>query len=143
MAYTLTIKVAEQGARLSSGSFPYSKAGHIWYSISDGTRSYSYGYTSDGVVYTDDNLYLETYYTGQITITKKQFDILKNFGQKSVAEQYGFGDDNYNVLTNSCIDFTWKALNLAGFNPRDFQGALIPSANSWDLDKTLHLFLFV
>ena len=36
---------------------------------------------------------------------------------------------HYNFLTNSCIDFTWKALEVAGLNSSKYQGSLLPMKN--------------
>ena len=147
MTYRLTIKIAEKGTIYIPQDPNYERphgslAGHMWYSISDGSTEKSYGYAPGGVTEWDNNGYQSTYYTGTIIINKTQYDILKNFGQKHIAIEYGFGDNDYNVLSNSCIDFVWKALNLADLNPIDFQGNLIPTANMMNVDRSLYRFLF-
>lgn len=42
---------------------------------------------------------------------------------------------NYNVFNNSCIDFTWRALESAGLNPKGFQGNLTPIENINNFEK--------
>ena len=36
---------------------------------------------------------------------------------------------NYDLLTNSCVYLTWKALEKAGFNPRCYEGDWLPYMN--------------
>lgn len=133
--YTLTVKIAQAGAKLSDNKT--STAGHMWYSLSNSISSVSFGFGpiksgapsgQGGLIGDDDAHYLETYYTGQISITKEQYDILHDFGKK--PEKYGFDKDKYNGIINSCIDFTYKALSVAGLNPTDFEGNLLPHDNS-------------
>ncbi|WP_154235702.1 hypothetical protein [Xanthomonas oryzae] len=65
-------------------------------------------------------------YSRTIEITQAQYDAMKNFGDNPAAD--GFST-YYNGLNNSCIDFTWKALEKGGLNPSGFQGDLWPTNN--------------
>nr|WP_230949892.1 hypothetical protein [Xylella fastidiosa] len=56
---------------------------------------------------------------------------MKDFGEH--PEDGGFNIKEYNGLTNSCIDFTWKALEIAGLNPNGFEGHLWPTFNIHDV----------
>ncbi|WP_419774375.1 hypothetical protein [Halarcobacter sp.] len=128
-------------------SITKSLAGHMWFetykkdekeSISDILDS---GYTKRGIKYTDRDAYLgnPTYSSKEIEVTKEQYEQLKKFAIKDsqLAEKLGFGNKDYNVLTNSCIDFTWKALELAGINKSKFEGDLIPIYNRDELNELL------
>ena len=144
--FTLTVKIVDSSATYTNneGKESGSWFGHIWYSISDGISEKSYGYDKrKGVNSEDDTSYHKPYYyTGTITISEDQYNKLLNFGERDGENLYGFEDNNYDGLTNSCIDFTWKALSIAGFNPKDIQGDLIPSHNADDFDETLYKLLF-
>ncbi|MCK9546573.1 MAG: hypothetical protein M0Q25_07685 [Sulfurospirillaceae bacterium] len=118
-----------------------SQAGHVWYqvyekdnegSIIDETKMNA-GYSLKGIINDDEKAYLgdPAFSTSELELTKEQFDILKKFGDKDgqFAIEHGFGNDDYNVLTNSCIDYTWKAMELAGINRGDFEGAVWPMTN--------------
>jgi Ca2+-binding RTX toxin-like protein len=146
--YTLTVKVAGAGAPLSNGKT--STAGHMWYSLSNGSDSapLSFGFASTNglpldkgaLVDDDDGNYLSTIYTGQVAITKEQYDALKDFGKN--PDNYNFNKNIYNAGANSCIDFTWTALKAAGINPSSFEGNLFPSDNVASVDQRLHKQLF-
>ncbi|MCA3033073.1 MAG: hypothetical protein ING21_08410 [Burkholderiales bacterium] len=58
---------------------------------------------------------------------------MKNFGE----DPFGSGgfSQRYNGLTNSCIDFTWKALEKGGLNPSGFQGDIWPTDNIDDVNN--------
>lgn len=144
--FTLTVKIVDSSATYTNdeGKESGSWFGYIWYSISDGISEKSYGYDKrKGVNSEDDTSYHKPYYyTGTITISEDQYNKLLNFGERDGENLYGFEDNNYDGLTNSCIDFTWKALSIAGFNPKDIQGDLIPSHNADDFDETLYKLLF-
>lgn len=148
--YTLTVKIAAGGTTYtnSNGSHP-SAFGHMWYSISDGGTPNSFGFApkdeniydpmGPGHVVEDDNsTYQWTYYTGQIVIDSNQYQKLLAFGTH--PEDAGF-NLYYRGLVNSCIDFTWKALYLAGFNPSNFEGNIFPDSNADDADKQLYKYL--
>jgi hypothetical protein len=52
-------------------------------------------------------------YQRAIAINDEQFQILKSFINDPAAFNF---DMNYNAASNSCIDFTYKALEIAGIN---------------------------
>lgn len=138
--YTLTVKIVNAGTiYINESKVGKSDAGHMWYSISDGNSSNSFGFgrvgnTKEGdVVEYDDIIYQSTHYTATIDITQKQYDTLIDYGKNS--ERYGFNKEKYNVLTNSCIDFTWKALEVVGIGKIGFEGDLIPRFNANDVDE--------
>ncbi len=135
MTYSVTIHIANRGTPLKKGGT--SSVGHMWYEINDyKSKPKSYGFAplehgkafGKGHVYDDDSdNYLSTSYSRTIEITKEQYERLKDFGEHS--SNYGF-DGDYNGLWNSCIDFTWRALNVGGINPvKDFDGMLWPTWN--------------
>ena len=137
--YTVTVHIAATGTAI--GSKGSSRSGHMFYSIAvDGTqwqKSYGMNKNGDGdsFVSSDDvNTYQNPMYARTIEISKEQFDTLHDFGKHS--EKYGFDVAHYGKFTNSCIDFTWSALNAAGlhatmplpkgqhFSVPDFEGSL-------------------
>ncbi|MDR3028425.1 MAG: hypothetical protein LBV35_08230, partial [Acinetobacter sp.] len=142
MTHTITINIADRGTPVfHGGEMTTSVAGHMWYEVSDGTSSNSYGfaprednlkpYHGDGDVKFDDSAnYQGRSYTRTIEITEDQYNKLVDFGRNS--SDHGFSQ-TYDGLSNSCIDFTWKALNVAGLNPKDIDGALLPTSNIDDV----------
>ncbi|GAB6140122.1 hypothetical protein JCM14076_08510 [Methylosoma difficile] len=76
----------------------------------------------------DDPYYLgSSDYSKTIQITQDQYGKLMAFG--SNPTDFGFSL-RYNVLTNSCINFVWEALSVAGLTPSGFQGFYWPWENS-------------
>ncbi|MFA5455500.1 MAG: calcium-binding protein [Sulfurimonas sp.] len=144
--YYLRVHIESAGTEYTGGGLiPKSLAGHMWYEIyqkdSNGNiisgdgKQLNAGYTSDGVVNNDGTNYAgdPAYSSKEILLTQEQFDTLYNFGspvESNLSAQHGFGNDDYWVHSNSCIDYTWKALELAGLNPSGTEGALWPSANA-------------
>ncbi|MDL5366570.1 hypothetical protein QSH18_13260 [Xanthomonas sp. NCPPB 2654] len=125
--YTLTVYVAAPGTPLllSKGT---SNAGHVYYSIDDGTAANSYGFApakhgeSSGpgkVFYSDAKDYKDPYYSRTMEIDKAQYERLKEFG--AAPDKYGFSME-YGGATNSCVDFTWGALNHAGLHRKSVKG---------------------
>ena len=150
--YYVKINIEVAGTAYSGGGTSKSLAGHMWYEIyekdSNGNiisgdgKQLNAGYTSHGVVDNDGTAYAgnPAYSSKEIAISQEQFNTLFNFGSPKVSNlstQNGFGNDDYNVLTNSCIDYVWKALELAGINDSAFQGDLMPRWNRDDLDRLL------
>ncbi|MCK9372540.1 MAG: hypothetical protein M0P91_05035, partial [Sulfuricurvum sp.] len=146
--YYLQVHIEEMLAPYpSEGPIDKSLAGHMWYEVyqkdENGTVSnqQSSGYTGHGIVDSDKDGYIgESAYTSQpLELSIEQYRTLLEFGdpQKTLAAQNGFGPDDYNVLNNSCIDYTWKALELAGLNSSEFQGDLVPM---WNEDNIENLF---
>ena len=142
--YTATIYVAAPGTPLASGGT--SAAGHVYYSIHDGHESNSYGFapaahgesSGPGAVGKDDREnYRNPYYSRTIEITQAQYNKLREFGQ--APDEHGF-DMKYHGASNSCIDFTWGALNHADLHrdrlfgkDKNYEGALKPLDNVRDI----------
>ncbi|HDF2343219.1 TPA: hypothetical protein PC598_002821 [Morganella morganii] len=139
--YTVTIYTAYPGTPLNNddGSPGFegeqrktSAAGHMWLQIKkineDGieTGNISYGFApiehgieGPGHVIKEDTIHYENpYYNRTIEITKRQYDNIYEFGfeaERKKSDKYF--DLKYNGATNSCINFTWKALGHAGIKP--------------------------
>jgi len=138
--YYLRVHIESAGTPLKDGFIPKSLAGHMWYETyqkdENGTVSNqrSSGYTSDGIVDNDKENYLgdPAYSSKEVALSQEQFNKLQDFGNpdKTLAAEYGFGNNDYWLHSNSCIDYTWKALELGGLNPSGTEGALWPSANA-------------
>jgi hypothetical protein len=149
--YTLTIKIAEGGTKHinDEGKESSSFAGHMWYSLSDGNKDDSYGFASgedkakpwgEGKrVINDNTAYQDTYYTITRQLTKEEYDKLKEFGEN--PNDNGF-TGNYNALTNSCVDFTWKALEHAGMNNEQYEGKILPTSNAYKIDEKMYKQMF-
>ncbi len=147
--YTVTVKIAARGAIYHEDGT--SATGHMWYSISNGNSTESYGFAPakdsmpvwvGAIKTTDDDNYKPTYYTGTIVIDFNQYEKLQQFGDISKLDGNPFDFSSfYNGLTNSCIDYTWKALNIIGMNPSDFEGQIWPTKNADDADATLYKYL--
>lgn len=120
-----------------------SVAGHMWYELTNGPDRFSSGYAPGGVTDQDRSRYEgdSAFASRQIPINQAQFDLLREFGlpNSSLAEKNGFGPDNYNPATNSCVDYVWKALEVAGLNPGRHEGSLLPMSNIEDLKKYMSL----
>lgn len=139
--YTVTIYTAYPGTPLNNeygnpkfdqdGNRVVSEAGHMWLQIKkinkDGIEisNTSYGFapivsgiTGDGAVTDEDTTHYENpYYSRTIEITKQQYDKIDEFGDLAMRENQTYFNLYYNGITNSCIDFTWKALRHAGITP--------------------------
>ncbi len=139
--FTVSISIAAPGTPLKAGGT--SAAGHVYYQISDGSTSKSYGFApidhgvtkGRGMVYgTDAEQYQMPFYTRTMEITKAQYEKLQEFGKTPAA--HGFNTE-YHGANNSCIDYTWGALNHAGLHrtnhlsqqDKDFEGMLKPLSN--------------
>ena len=150
--YTITVKIAASGTAYTDPKDPHnSLTGHMWYSLAeDGVSTGSFGFApvitemdGPGKVYrTDDQFYAGTYYTGTIIIDKEQYVFLENFVTENLNEAPYFFDSNYNGLTNSCVDYVWKAINVIGLNPSNFQGDTWPTMNADNVDGSLYSYLF-
>ncbi len=115
----------------------------MWYSVSDNkgnTKSYGFQSTNgtpgfftknDGKVSGDDDIaYQSSTYEVTLEISKTQYEELIAFGEN--PQKYGFDQTDYNALHNSCIDFTYKSLQVIGYNPPDEtneEGNIIPTDN--------------
>ena len=139
--YTVSIYVAAPGTPLANGTT--SAAGHLYFEISHGQDRNSFGFapsahgsvTGPGEVSNGDvQNYSAPFYRRTMEISKAQYEKLKDFAEN--PEKHNF-DMNYNGATNSCIDFTWGALNHAGLHGRplpimelkNFEGNLKPLDN--------------
>lgn len=134
---------------VGDGISPTSLAGHMWYEVYQKDENGSIipnsqqnsGYTGHGITNDDGQNYADdpAYSSKEVELSQEQYNILFNFGVRdsTLAAQNGFGPDDYNVFNNSCIYFTWKALELAGFNPGGFEGNLVPMWNRAALEAYL------
>ncbi|WAF87783.1 hypothetical protein NRL37_10140 [Metapseudomonas otitidis] len=141
---TITINIAKEFSPLEGGG--KSQTGHMWYELDDGHgNKNSFGFAPapghEGkpiapgkIYYNDSNHYQEKYYSRTIEITDEQYYQLMTFGK--YPSEYDF-IPNYHGATNSCIDFVWKALEVAGINPSGFEGIFWPTLNAYFLDKTI------
>ena len=143
--YTATVYVAAPGTplALSGGT---SLPGHVYYSVNDGQVTNSYGFapathgesSGPGKVYDKDNKdYKDPRYSRTMEISKEQYDKLQAFGRDPA--KHGF-DMQYGGASNSCIDFTWGALNHAGLHrdtllgkDKNYEGAVKPLDNIRDI----------
>ena len=145
---SITLYVAAGGTPLSSGgtSFP----GHMSFTLNpgNGLAVESYGYApiqnkqtllpAPGEVKENDNFnYLTHDYSRTIEVTQAQYDSLKAFGKDPGA--YGFDTSSYWAPSNSCVDFVWKGLQVAGLNRSGYEGSLWPTSNVEDLRKFVEL----
>ena len=143
--YYLKVHVESAGTGYTGGGTSKSLAGHMWYEIyqKDGNGTISNpqnsGYTGHGITNDDGKNYAgkSAYSSNEVPLTQEQFNTLNEFGKHDspLATQNGFGPDDYNVLNNSCIDYAWKALELAGFNSSEFQGDLVPMWNKNEIEE--------
>ena len=155
---TVTINIAGQGTLLANGET--SSFGHMWYELNDGNggQTESYGFAPDnnyyawpfpdnfnfegipvapGRVYdTDSDNYKSLDYSQTLEISQDQYEAMRNFANNPT--EFGF-NNFYDGLENSCVDFTWKALELGGLNPNEFQGDLLPSNNIDDVRKLVDI----
>jgi len=164
--YTLTIHIAEGDtptldpdlfdgkATAWKGKEDTSAAGHMWYSIREIKEGgddlvHSYGFAPEdgksgagsvaGKVTEDDNkVYHQPLYERTLEISKQQYDKLMEFGRDGVDEKWKHDfNSKYHSLHNSCVDFTWKALEHAGFETDGEQGNLTPRNNRYLVDKKI------
>ncbi|WP_373752933.1 hypothetical protein [Neisseria weixii] len=139
--YTLTVYAAAPGTPLfddktglpdidkETGKQKTSLPGHMFYAIStdggrtktaygfapreDAERAAWYSLDMPGEIQdAEHKIYLNPYYARTMEITEQQYTTLKNFGDS--PEKYSFNRNTYNLATNSCIDFTFKALKESG-----------------------------
>jgi Ca2+-binding RTX toxin-like protein len=110
----------------------------MWFQLDNGNgKPISFGFAPDlrhhgdpfapGKIYeTDTEEYREKAYAKTIDITDAEYEAMKEFGAH--PEKHGFSTQ-YNGLTNSCIDFAWRALEYAGISRAAYDGALWPVWN--------------
>lgn len=125
--YILKIYVAAPGTPIQpseSDSPRRSLAGHVYYSVSDGVEERGYGFSpiesgtrGPGHVVRDEYLsYRNPAYIRTMEISKAQFEALRTYGESAVDRDERHFTLQYDGVTNSCIDFTWGALNHAGLH---------------------------
>ncbi len=142
--YILTIYDAAPGTPLLKEPDPKatSTAGQMYYGLEHGDQKESYGFAPKGhgvmrgpgkVADNDVANHKDPHYARIIEVTKEQYEKLQAFGGN--PHKFGF-DMTYNGAINSCVDFTWKALNNAGLYAQekgkpsiDQQGAIKPLNN--------------
>lgn len=130
--YTLTIHTAEAQS-YHSGESRLSYAGHAWLTVTNpnGDRV-SYGYTTTGVTDQDSKNYRSTLYgkvhsTKTIIISEEEYNAFIYMGTH--PEKYGYGKDQYNPITNNCVDYVYDNLKNAGFNIKGVDRDLFPDNN--------------
>src|SRR5690606_20511931 len=125
--YILRIYVAAPGTPVQppgADSAQRSAAGHVYFSVSDGSEERGYGFSpiesgtrGPGHVVRDEHrAYQEPAYIRTMEISKAQYDSLQMYGEAAVHNDERHFSLQYNGATNSCIDFTWGALNHAGLH---------------------------
>jgi hypothetical protein len=128
--YSLTVYVAAPGTpHVRDGVTTYSTPGHLYWAISDGNtvNGYGFGPRTPGDIHgpgsvsiRDHREYQNPMYERQMAISREQYEALKEFGRRtidgddprfnssSITDSYGLG--------NNCVDYTWKALEVAGIH---------------------------
>ena len=147
MATTSHMKVHIESALTGyTGSKVPSLAGHMWYEVYQRDENgsivpnsqQSSGYTGHGIDNKDKESYLgePAYSSKEVPLTQEQYETLFKFGdpENPLAALNGFGPEDYDLFTNSCIDYTWKALELAGFHSGKFEGDLVPMWNQNNIE---------
>lgn len=136
----VTIHIASIGTPLAEGG--HSTPGHMWFELHDEGQSKSYGFapTEHGdphgpgkIYYTDTSNYLDRKYMRTLELSDDQYQQMQNVAKN--PEEFGF--ETYNGFYNSCVDFTWKALEEAGIRPRMYlvgpeystDGEILPGDN--------------
>lgn len=127
--HEITINIARSGHPTLDGS-DESIAGHMWITLPDGSTT---GYAPGGITPDDANVYDPGYYEYKISLTPEQYAGLERF--LNTAPENGFGNDEYNALWNSCVDYVWSALRAAGLNPAGFEGDIVPWNNRDDIER--------
>ncbi|WP_367344949.1 XVIPCD domain-containing protein [Stenotrophomonas bentonitica] len=144
--YTVTVYVAAPGTPLKNGGT--SAAGHMYLSVSHEGETRSFGFapavhgarSGPGAVTGGDvTNYSNPFYARTMEISREQYDKIIAYGSES--QKHGFNQE-YNGLSNSCIDFTWGALNHAGLHrqvksgvDKAFEGAVRPLENKREIQS--------
>jgi len=138
--YTATIYVAAPGTPTGGGKTSFT--GHMYVVLGHGEVEKSYGFapredyntTGLGRVFDRDSVnYQNPLYARTMEITADQYNSIREFGEDPAA--HGF-DMKYDTGYNSCVDFTWGALNHAGLHAKSlgmefksFEGIVQPAKN--------------
>ena len=66
-----------------------------------------------------------------VPLSISEFEAVKRFAENAVTQAGRPGTEwgTYSPTRNSCIDFTWRAMQEAGLNPAGKEGALLPRSN--------------
>lgn len=146
--YTLKLHIESPGTKYTheDGTVTSSPAGHAWFEVispegisaqsgfgpdvakSDMSSVQGHVLGNDGEAYSGSPAFTAIY-----AITQEQAATLGTFRQD--PKQFGFNKDSYHALTNSCVDFVWKALETIGMNPLKRQGEIYPMDNADDFLK--------
>lgn len=147
---SITVHIANAGTALSNGG--ESAVGHMWFTLIDNLgNEYSYGFAPRdsgdpwgvGKIHIDDNnSYIDPQVNITVDITDQQFADIQSFADKAKRDSdAGIGRwEEYNGLTNSCVDFTWQALNyghLTDTPESGWQGAIWLTWNKFALEQML------
>ncbi|TQR53274.1 M23 family metallopeptidase [Campylobacter troglodytis] len=141
LSYYIQIFIEEAGTSYvkDDGTNIKSFAGHMWFRIyaldknGNELEGFNAGYTQKGIVGDDDKRYLgdAACKSEALKITQTSYERLKEFATKdsSLVKALKFDTKDYNFANNSCVDYVWKALNIAGYNEKNFEGNLVPMIN--------------
>jgi len=144
----ITVHIAPSGTGLSTGGS--SVTGHMWFTLTDewgNETSYGFGPKTDGdgwgpgkVTNEDDTHYIDPAYNYTREITPEEYSKVRNFAEDAKAESAsGKGRwEEYSGVWNSCVDFTWEALNRGGLTDTPeggWQGNFLPWFNRWMVEK--------
>ncbi|MCS3746891.1 hypothetical protein FHY18_002487 [Xanthomonas arboricola] len=128
--YTLTIYLASPGTPLKAGGTSFT--GHMFLATNDiGKDNFnSFGFeprhdfqkSGVGRVSAEDvESYKDPYYARTMEISKDQYDRIREFA--AAPAKHGF-DMRYDTFSNSCVDFSWAALNHAGLYRQTVLGGI-------------------
>ncbi|MDC8746397.1 hypothetical protein NY751_09970 [Xanthomonas campestris] len=132
--YLLTIYLASPGTPLKEGGTSFT--GHMYLGTSHGSIHESFGFAPSGrpraqgsdsddipgeVSGKDVENYRNPQYARTMEITKDQYDRIREFAADPA--KHGF-DMNYDTFSNSCVDFSWAALNHAGLHRQTVLGGI-------------------
>ncbi|MBM5783203.1 MAG: hypothetical protein FJ368_07290, partial [Pelagibacterales bacterium] len=156
----LVIKIVDAGTdhtNQKNGITTQSATGHMWWELynDNGEIIGSYGFAPDsdhegnpiapGEIKYDDNIAYnfnteQGDYKKEFDITQDQLINLQKFVYNPFDNEIYNFSSQYNGLKNSCIDFTWTALAIAGLIKIDeagnfFNGDLIPTWNIDNIEK--------
>ena len=147
---SITVHIADAGNALSGGGS--SSVGHMWFTLTDAQgNEASYGFAPRdsgdpwgvGKIHTDDDKnYIDPPTNMTVEITEQQYADIERFAVNAMRDSNaGIGRwEEYNGLSNSCIDFTWQALNMGHLTDTPesgWQGAIWPTWNKFALEQML------
>jgi hypothetical protein len=126
----LIVYVAKKGASFHEvdGRVAYSGEGHMFIGVQDNSGLSSWGFQPHGVVPDEHKQY---YQTTQISfeISEQKAKEIKQFAQDAENDNKKMGSW---WPWNSCVDFSWKALNIAGIKSPSLiwnEGKVYPEDN--------------